>query len=79
VRDNDNKNKPQKEGVYKDGEARGEVVGKRGYEDKRWEKGVGNRAPEGPPQGKEKKEISFGPFYKWESNLQGAVAESMEF
>ncbi|MDB4985891.1 MAG: motif-containing protein [Myxococcaceae bacterium] len=49
---------------------------KHGYEDKRAERGIGNRAPSKPPQGERKTEFSVAPLFKWESNLKGAVQDS---
>ena len=70
----DDKKKP--EGVWKEGVWGGEVAGKKGYEDKRFERGVGNRTPEKPPEGEHKRELSFGPLFKAETNIKGAMYDS---
>lgn len=68
--------KKEPEGAYKEGVWGGEAARKKGYEDKGFERGVGNRKPEKPPEGEHKNELSFGPLFKKESNLKGAMYDS---
>jgi uncharacterized Zn-binding protein involved in type VI secretion len=47
-------------------EANHEEAGKASHESKRYEKGIGNRKPEGPPKAKSGFEVSVGPLFKAE-------------
>jgi hypothetical protein len=70
----DKKDKP--EPPSKDGQWGAEAAGKQGYEDKKFERGVGNRKPEKPPEGESKREIGFGPIYKQAHRVLPALSRA---
>jgi uncharacterized Zn-binding protein involved in type VI secretion len=53
-----------------------ENAGKASHEDKQWEKGIGNRKPEKPPEGETKAEVSLGPLFKLSTEFEGAAVDS---
>jgi uncharacterized Zn-binding protein involved in type VI secretion len=53
-----------------------ENAAKVSHEDKRWEKGVGNRKPERPPEGETKAEVSLGPLFKLNTATTGSIEDS---